>query len=432
MIPRYRATPALLAWCTVASLTLTACGTTSSSPATPVATGSADAGVADAQAVTDFLGYVGGKAQAADKSKAPVGIGWVNIEGGAIGSTPEATRAAEAAVKYVNEKLGGVGGRPLELRVCTIASAEEEGQKCGQQMVNDATVQAVAFGNVFLGDNSFNSVLNGAKPVVVGVATGASVPTAKNAYILFGDLTHVFAPYGTYARDVLHAKTAAVMYTNAPGDKAAGAAVRKGLEDAGLKVTAVGFEAQATDLLGPVTAAGALKADVVVPIAQGQGCVGIAKALKQLGVSKPVVATPVCLSADVAQGLGGDLPAWTYGIAQTLPSDASAADSKAYLETATQFGLSGPDAGQVFAALAWSEILTYARLFNAIGPDKITPAAVSERLRAFTGPVIMGPPQLSCGQFTDAPAVCNSLAKFYAYQGKGAFTPATGWLRAPA
>jgi branched-chain amino acid transport system substrate-binding protein len=382
--------------------------------------------------ITDYLSYVGGKDGTAKAGAKPLGIGWVNIEGGSIGPAPEATRAAQAAVRYVNEKLGGIGGRPLELKVCTIASAEEEGQKCGQQLLNDASVQALAFGNVFLGDTSFNSVIAGQKPLLVGVATGASMPTVKDAYILNGDLTHVFAPWGTYARDTLHAKTAAVIYTNAPGDKAAGAAVRQGLEAAGVKVTSVAFDAQATDLLGPVTAAGAQSADLIVPIAQGQGCVGIAKALKQLGNTKPVVATPVCLSGDVAQGLGGDLPTWTYGIAQTLPTDQSAADAKAYLEAATASGLDAKDASQVFAALAWSEILTYAKMFNEIGADKVSPETVSAALKKFTGPVIMGAPEVKCGQFADAPAVCNSQSKFYDYQGQGSFKQVANWLRPPA
>jgi branched-chain amino acid transport system substrate-binding protein len=292
------------------TLAVSACGgagstSTSSTGSAAAATGSSAAvGAGNGQVVTDYLGYVGGTAGAADPTKSPIGIGWVNIEGGTFGATPEATRAAQAAVRYVNEKLGGIGGHPLTLKVCTIASAEEEGQKCGQQLLNDSGVQAVAFGNVFMGDTSFNSVMNGQKPLIVGVATGQSVATAKNAFILFGDLTHVFAPWGTYARDVLHARTAAVIYTNVPGDKAAGAAVRKGLEDAGIKVTSVAFDLQATDLLGPVTAAGAQTADVIVPISQGNGCVGIAKALKQLGNTKPVAATPVCLSADVAAGPG--------------------------------------------------------------------------------------------------------------------------------
>jgi len=400
---------------------------TSGSPAALVPSG-ASAGAPAGTVVTDYSSYVGGKAGAADPSKSPIGIGWVNVEGGPGGS-PEATLGAQAAVKYVNEKLGGIGGHPLKLQVCTVTSAEEEGQKCGQQLLNDSSVAAIGVGNLYVGDRSFTSVIAGQKPVLVGVATGPSLSTAKNTYALFGDLPHIFGAWATYARDVLHAKTAAVIHTNTQGDKVASAAVITGLQSAGLTVKTVGFDAQATDLLGPVTAAGAQTADVIVPISIGAGCVGIAKALKQLGVRKPVVSTPICLTPDVAQGLGGDLPAWTYGIAQTLPTDATAADSKTFLTDSAQAGLGAGDAAKVFAPLGWTTILTYAKMFNSIGADKVSPGTVGPALQAFHGPVIMGAPEVSCGKYADAPAVCNDQSRFYQYQGRGQFQPLTGWLR---
>jgi branched-chain amino acid transport system substrate-binding protein len=424
----------VLALAITASLGLSACSaSTTATPSTGTASAAqaAPAGDTPGSVVTNYLSYVGGKAGVADASLAPVGIGWVNVEGGP-GGTPEATLAAKAAVRYVNEKLGGIGGHPLQLQICTVVSAEEEGQKCGQQLLNDKKVSGIGVGNLFMGDNAFTSVIAGQKPVLVGVATGPAMSAAKNSYVLFGDLPHVFGTWGTYSRDVLHAKTAAVIHTNSPGDKIAGAAAVKGLESAGLKVKAVGFDPQASDLLGPVTAVGAQTADVIVPIAQGAGCVGIAKALKQLSISKPVVSTPICLTPDVAQGLGGDLPTWTYGIAQSLPSDATAADAKAFLEASGQAGLSAGDATKVFSPLAWTTVLTYTKIFNAIGADKITAAKVATGLKSFTGPVVMGAPQVQCGKYPDAPAVCNDQSKFYQYKGKGEFQPLTGWLRPAA
>ncbi|MCC9707440.1 ABC transporter substrate-binding protein [Streptomyces sp. MNU76] len=409
-------------------------GSGTDAPSSSGASGGGSSATSDSRSasdvVTDYLDYVDGKAGKADAGLDPVTLGWVNVEGGP-GGNPEATLGARAAVKYVNDELGGIGGHPLKLNVCTVVSAEEEGQKCGQQLLGDKEVSAIGVGNLYLGDASFNSVIAGKKPVLVGVATGPTMPTAKNTFSTFGDLPHIFGTWGTYARDVLKAKTAAVIHTSTPGDKIASGAAVKGLKAAGLKVKSVGFDAQSTDLIGPVTAAGANTADVVVPISIGGGCVGIAKALKQLNVTKPVVSTPLCMSPDVAQGLGGDLPAWTYGVAQTLPMDSSAADSKAYLKASAQAGLSKDDQSKVFAPLGWSTILTYAKVLNAIGPDKITPASVTEQLKKFPGPVVMGAAEVACGKYPDAPAVCNDQARFYQYEGKGQFKPLTDWIRPP-
>ena len=41
----------------------------------------------------------------------------------------------------------------------------------------------------------------------------------------------------------------------------------------------------------------------------------MAKALEPIGVKAPVVSAPLCLSPVVAEGLGGDVPKWFYGIA---------------------------------------------------------------------------------------------------------------------
>jgi branched-chain amino acid transport system substrate-binding protein len=387
-------------------------------------------GAQSAKPVTDYLAYVGGKAGAADASQSPITIGWVNAQGGA-NEIPEATEAAQAAVKYVNTELGGIGGHPLALATCFIASAEEEGQKCGQQLLNDARVPVISFGAVVTGNQALESTVDGKKPIVVGVSAAPSDSTAKNAYLLYGDQTHVLAPWGTYGRDVVKAKTAAVVYPSQAGANTAAAAAKKGLEDAGITVKSVGYDPQATDLLGPLTAAGGQSADMVVPMTDAAGCVNLAKALKQIGSTKPVVSNPLCLSPQVAQGLG-DLPVgWVFGIAQILPSDPTATDAKAYQTTSTKYGLKQADTANPFAALGWDQILILTKLMNTIGPDKITADTMSAALKAFKGPLIMGAPTVDCGKYPEAPAVCNDQTKFYKYNGKGQFQSASEWLQPP-
>jgi branched-chain amino acid transport system substrate-binding protein len=248
---------------------------------------------------------------------------------------------------------------------------------------------------------------------------------------LYGDQTHVLGPWGTYARDVLHAKTAAVVYPSQAGANTAAQAATAGLKAAGIQVKSVGYDPQATDLLGPLTAAGGQSADVIVPMTDAAGCVNLAKALKQIGSKQPVVSNPLCLSPQVAQGLG-DLPPWTYGIAQILPSDVTQPDAKAYVDTSTKHGLKPADTANPYAALGWDEILTTTKLMNqAGGADKITSAAMGDQLKAFKGPLIMGAPTVQCGKYPDAPAVCNDQTTFYQYQGKGKFQQVSNWLTPP-
>jgi branched-chain amino acid transport system substrate-binding protein len=387
-------------------------------------------GAEEADVVTDYLEFTGGTEGAADESESPIAIGFVNAQGGA-NELPEATAGAEAAVDYINAELGGIGGHPLELHTCFIVEAEEEGQACAQQLANDDDVSVIVFGAVVTGNESFHATIDGSKPVMIGVSANPADNVADNTYALYGTQTSVLGPWGTYASEELGAQTAAVVFPSQAGANTAADAATAGLEAAGIDVTSVGYDAETTDLLGPLTAAGGQDADVVVPMTDAAGCSNLANALAQVAPDTPVVSNPLCLAPPVAEALGGDLPLWTYGIAQSLPGDSSAADSAAYLDTSGQFGLDPADAGSPFAALSWSLILTVTRFMNETGPDDITPESMSEQAQAFEGPLIMGAPSVDCGYDSEAPAACNNQTKFYAYSGQGQFEAVSDWLEPP-
>jgi branched-chain amino acid transport system substrate-binding protein len=414
------------------AVTATGCGGDSTSPGGGGPSGGPPPVTAARQEkpVTDYLDYVGGTKGKADSGKSPITIGWVNAQGGQQ-EFPEATAGAQAAVNFVNAELGGVDGHPVRLATCFIAAAEEEGQKCGQRLLSDEGASVIAFGAVVTGNQSLEAIVDGKKPIVVGVSASPADSTAKNTYVLYGDQTHVLAPWGTYARDIAKAKTAALIYPSEAGANSAAQATKKGLEDAGIQVKAVGFDPNATDLLGPLTAAGAQTADVIVPVTDAPACVNIAKAIKQSGITGHVVSSPLCLDPRVSAGLG-DIPVgWVFGIAQTLPSDTTAPDARAYTAASTRNGLSQADAPKPFTTLGWDEILIITKLMNKLGPDKITPDSMTAALKSFKGPLIMGAPSVQCGKYPAAPAVCNDQTKFYKYEGKGKFTPVSDWLRPP-
>src|SRR3954454_2211177 len=110
--------------------------------------------------------YTGGTTGAADSSKPPVVIGYVNQEGG-VPAFPEATAGTKAAVEYVNTELGGIDGHPLELKTCLVQAAED-GQKCGTEMVNDPNVKLVLTGVLTVGNDSLYKILVPKLPVIVG------------------------------------------------------------------------------------------------------------------------------------------------------------------------------------------------------------------------------------------------------------------------
>jgi branched-chain amino acid transport system substrate-binding protein len=388
------------------------------------------AGGAGAKSVTNYQTYVGGKAGKADSSKSPVYIGWVNQQGGQQEIGAAATDGADLAVKVVNEQLGGIDGHPVALKKCFIKNAEEEGTTCGQRLGNDKSVRAIALGGIAIGIQPFYSTIGGRKPVVVGVAATPVDTVQKNSIVLFGDATHVLAPFGTYARDVLHAKSAAIVYPTIAGITTGAAALAKGLTDAGVKVKKVGYAASQTDLIGPLTAAGAQNADMVIPYSDASGCVNQAKGLKQLGITdtKKIVSAPLCLNPLVQKGLGGDYPHWTFAIASSLFGDKTDPGMPAYMKVTQQYGVkTAPDP---WVIVSYGTMLTTIKAINEAGPDASS-SAVLDKLKAFKGPVALGAPELQCGKYGNAPAVCNDRTQFFTYEGGNNFVKAAPWLQPP-
>jgi branched-chain amino acid transport system substrate-binding protein len=399
-------------------------GTAAAKPST------SGAGGAGEKSVTDYQAYVGGKAGKADSSKSTVYIGWVNQQGGQQEIGGAATDGADLAVKLVNEQLGGIDGHPVALKKCFIKNAEEEGTTCGQKLGNDKSVSAIVLGGIAIGIQPFYSTIAGRKTVIVGVAATPIDTVQKNSIVLFGDATHVLAPFGTYARDVLHAKSAAIVYPSIAGITTGAAALAKGLTDAGVKVKKVGYSASQTDLIGPLTAAGAQTADIVIPYSDASGCVNQAKGLKQLGITdtKKIVTAPLCLNPLVQKGLGGDYPHWTYAIASSLFGDKTDPGMPPYMKVTQQYGVkTAPDP---WVIVSFGTMLTTIKAINEAGSDASS-SAVLDKLKAFKGPVALGAPELACGKYANAPAVCNDRAQFFTYEGANNFVRAAPWLQSP-
>lgn len=435
LIPRW--TVVVLAAAAVA-LAAAACGssspskttstpTSSSTPATttPGISGSADAGI------TNYQTYTDGKAGAANPKLSPVQIGWVNQQGGQVVIGGLATAGAQFAVKYINQQLGGIDGHPLKLDTCFIANSEQQGTTCGQQFVANKSMPVVDEGAVATGISPLYSTIAGKKPVIVGVSVTPVDSVQKNAVILFGDVTHVLGPFGTYAKEVLHAKTAALVYPNEPGDTDAGAAIKAGLEAAGVTVKSVAYDPNQTDLVGALTSAGAATADMVIPYSEASGCVSLAKGLQQLGVTNPkkIVSAPLCLSAPVKQALG-DYPKWTYAIASSLFGDPTDPGMPLYMKLVQKYGMV-TDAPDPWFIVSFAQILTTARFLNEVGYANLSPAAVQAKAMTFTGPVALGAPSLKCGEYPQAPAVCNNKAQFFQYSGDNKWAKVAGWLEPP-
>ena len=424
----------------VALLAAAGCSSSSSSSTTTPATSAAAApspsgtsGGLGAQSVTNYLTYTGGKSGPANNSLTPVTVGFVNQQGGPQVIGQHATDGAEMAVKYINAQLGGVDGHPIVLDTCFIASAEEEGTGCAQKFLANKNVHVAAMGAAVIGVQSFYSTLGGAIPVVGGVAALGIDGAQKNTAVLFGDATSVLGPMGTYGKDVLHAKTAVILYPDTASATPGALATEAGLKAAGISVKMGPYPETTTDLTGVLASTGAASADMIIPAVAAPDCVNIQKALTQQGITDPkkIVAAPLCLNGQVAAALGGDFPKWTYLIASSLFGDTTDPGMIEYMKLAQTYSTpaNAPDPWNI---VDFGQMMTIDKVLNQVGYANLTPAAILSAVKAFKGPQALGAPQLECGYDPSAPGVCNNRSQFFEYAGHNKWIKTAGWTQPPA
>jgi branched-chain amino acid transport system substrate-binding protein len=386
-----------------------------------------------AAAPSSYVQYTGGAAKAANPKLSPVEIGFVNDQGGSTviaGTDP--TTGFEAGVKWVNEYADGIDGHPLKVVTCFVKNAEAEGQTCAQQFLANKNIDVIAYGAMALGATTIDSTVAGRKPIVEGVSINPPDLTTKHDYVFFGAVPYIDYPWATFAKETLHAKTAALLYPNQTGQLEVEQAALKSMKAAGIKAKLVGFDPNSTDLTGALEAAGATTADFVeTNAATPSQCLAFANSATQLGINPhKILGLFQCQVPSIkSQYPGGDYPKWNYSVA-----DAGVEYENGPAEKTLQAVFKGVGlvVGDPWTLVEYSSALTIAKLMNKAGYAKLSPAAFEAQAAKFHGPVLLGPSKLSCGKYPKNPAVCADGDAFFKYDGNGKFTLENAWLETPA
>ena len=354
----------------------------------------------------------------------------MNQEGGPIVVGKTADNGVDAGVQFVNQLASGIGGHRLVVIKCFVATSEEEGQKCGQKFANDKRIVAVVEGAVVIGNDSFFAAIHNTKPVISGVSPNPVDSVQPNAAILYGDAAYILAPYATFARDVLHVKSAALVFPEGAGLDNAAAGQTTAFQAAGIPIKKVSYPANTTDLTVPLLAAGANSADLVMPVINPNDCGKFEKAIRTLGIKdEKVLASPICLTPGTLPELG-DFPQWIYAIASSLSTDTSDPSVPPY-QKILKIMHQEKFIGDPWTNVGFGEVATLAKFLAALGPTKITTAGLLKQMRAFKGPMVLGSPHIQCGKYKKAPAICNDYTQFYRYFGKFVFKKVGDWVPPP-
>jgi hypothetical protein len=295
-------------------------------------------------------------------------------------------------------------------------------------MENTKGVEVIAEGIDAIGNASMYSVLGGSIPTLVGVSADPADDTGKNVFELEGGGTSATVAFGPFMRKQFpSAKTVAIAYQNLPGAVPISQAIQKSAQANGFTVTMLPYSSTATDLTG--TATQLENADIMVPDCGFVDCPLMAKALSSIGATKPAISVPLWTDLPGKAYPNGDLPQWIAGEATANLADQTAPDVAAYFKAIEGAGLAQADAISPFAGVAFGSLLLAAKVMNQIPSASLSPSAVSAGLKAYKGPIPLGPTTIDCSGtlFPKDTNACSDYDQFYQYSGHGQWKLLEGW-----
>ena len=341
------------------------------------------------------IDYTRGTAGAADGE--PYRIGFPH----STTAFPEGAQAAEAAVELINSELGGVGGRPLELATCDVATPED-GAKCGAQFANDDAIDLVVSGLVLAGNADLYAALPGEAAALMSTPLDASDYTNPNAVSYNTGALGAGMGGAMFINEDLQPKTAALVVTDEVAGRGGASVLAPINEEAGVEVQQVFVPPTATsaEIAAALQAAGAGTADVVPLGLFEQGCIAAYDALQSLGLDPTVVTTSVCTGNAMQEHLEelgeGDAPDGWYFVGGSLLVEELPEGAEAYVTMADELGL-GEVAESVAAPIVFSAIMNAAKHVNSVGVENASFETLDEAVRGFTGPDMLQTGPIECG-----------------------------------
>ena len=264
----------------------------------------------------------------------PVVLSLINEEGGDSNAQSLNTHAGiDIAVAYVNEYMGGLGGRPIEIHHCAGKGTPTDNQACA----DDAIQTGVAM---------YIQPYSAQEEILVNAFANAGIPSFLNSSSSGPGMTgpHAFAFSGGYPATLgvfaLAAKDAGVtklahLVTDVPA--ATGAAKALGAMTFGGQ--GIGYEVVAVPLGTPdfsavMQTAVAGGADALMATGDASFCSSFLKAYKALGLDLKKFVISVCVTDSVIAE-AGDVLAGSYSVVAKAPT---AEESAIYAAAVAKYG----------------------------------------------------------------------------------------------
>lgn len=341
----------------------------------------------------------------------PVKVGFVTAEGGASISLPETREAAEAAVAYANEHLGGLAGHKIELVSCKDKSDGASATACANQFVQEGVV-GLTIGTLASFDPYFATLEPAGVPIVLQSPNGSMAFVSPVSYGATGGFIAGVGALATYAKENGLEKLVFLGIDVPTFTAAFDSMVVPIFERAGVKAESVLIPPGTPDASPQVSAALALQPDMMVVVADTALCKSVLPAIETLDTQDtPLAFSDTCADPTVVEAVGSEIleGAVVYNTAVSLGDDPEGTLYRSIMETYA------PDTNvQGKAGTAYVSVLALIRAINHVGlTGEVTAKTVNEALKTAVDVPLPGSPDgttFTCDRtaLTKLPAACTS------------------------
>jgi branched-chain amino acid transport system substrate-binding protein len=339
--------------------------------------------------------------------------------------SPRHLPAARAAVEYINEQLGGVGGRPVELVACDPSvprlepaidpESEEEIEveiTCETDFGDNDDLTMVVSQTTVRNAELYEALADKKPVLVASPGDVAELTTSSTSSYLAGTLAT--GGMGIWALS-LELESAVALLTDNVAGRDGFTMLEPMFAAAGVELVPVWITSttSASRIESVLTAAGAADADLIILGLDEPGCVATSEALSALGVDGTatiIISSSTCLSpgarASLAETAGFDVPAnWHFATNGFNPFESTLVSGYATIGEILDGPLQPDHVGDSGVEAAVVAMLSATRALNRVGGD-FSHDAVNGSLQNPGGPVPTQAGDQNCGRSPAFVPVC--------------------------
>jgi branched-chain amino acid transport system substrate-binding protein len=337
----------------------------------------------------------------------PIVLGMINQENTPVANFPELSQATQAGVDFVNRDLGGIDGRPIEVRVCNTKFTPEGSSGCAQRFVDEDV--AAVLGGIDVFGNGIETLADNDIPYVGGIPVSTASVTARNSFQWSGGTWGATVAMASYAARTLRAKRVAILYGEFEPITDSARYGERTLHRLGVDdVQLVPFPITATDVSAAVGAAAGSDPDAMFVLAADTGCKPAFDAVDTSGTRAKVFFVGACAAPSmIAEAGRKKTDGKIFTVEGTIDRAHPDPDFTLYTAVIDRYGKGLDPVGA--GTVTFRSFMNLYRVLMEVGGRRVSPARITAALESqHEAPSFSGHPS-TCDhqQMAGLPALCS-------------------------